>query len=318
MLLFPSRRAGDESWTDSYLRQTTTLLNEFISRFSVDTNRIYAVGGSEGFQAAWDMIAMKPGFFAGAFLMAGWQGKAPSAAIKEVPIWAWCAQDDDAGLLPSTWQAVSSLRLAGGKLPYTKYVSGRHFGGIFMGLCTPVIVDWLLAQRRGLVSMAEPLLSITHPTTQTVWSTGAKNADLAGAAIALGQNVTQVAWTNVATKLSGIAPGSNVWRVTGIPLAANRTNTIIVTASTTSWSAGYGGHTTFNNTLPVACYPIRAALRLQGAGATLDWTGGGPPYRMQRMSNLAAGNWTDIMSNAASPVAIFLDWATGFYRIISE
>ncbi len=50
----------------------------------------------------------------------------------------------------------------------------------------------------------------------------------------------------------------------------------------------------------------------------LNWTGGGPPYRVQRASDLVAGNWTDFLSNSQPPVAVPLNVATGFYRITGQ
>ncbi|MBI4657624.1 MAG: hypothetical protein HY735_02035 [Verrucomicrobia bacterium] len=328
ILLWPTHRAGDGDWTDAYLRQTSALLDHFIQRFNIDTNRIYVAGGSMGVHGAWDMIAMRPGFFAGAFLVAGWQGGRPAASLKDVPVWAWCAQDD-AGQLSNTQAAVRALRVAGSNVRYTEYVTGaytdstgnsydKHMGGILMGAATPAIIDWLLAQRRGVPSSAEPLLTITNPTAQTVWSTGATNLSLAGSALALDQNVTRVAWQNTANKLTGVATGSNAWTIANLPLAPNRTNIIVVTGTTTSWAQAAGGTTTFNDTLMVVCYPIQARLAWQGTSALLNWTGGGPPYRIQRATDLIAADWTDFLSDATPPVILPVTGPSGFYRIVGQ
>lgn len=115
----------------------------------------------------------------------------------------------------------------------------------------------------------EPLLTLTNPTTQDVWFTGATNLNLAGSATALDQNVTRVAWENTANRLTGVATGSNTWSITSLPLTANRTNVIVVTGATTSWAPACGGNTTFNQTLMVVCSPIQATLTLDGPNALL-------------------------------------------------
>ena len=120
-----------------------------------------------------------------------------------------------------------------------------------MGMLTPAIIDWLLNQRRGLAPTNEPLLSITNPTGEDVYHTGATTVGLAGSAAALGQPVTLVTWTNYANNAKGIATGTNAWSVSAIPLVANRTNLIIVVGTTTSWAPAFGGNTTFNDTLTV-------------------------------------------------------------------
>jgi len=318
ILLWPTRRAGDESWTDAYLRQASAMLDQFIVQFSVDTNRIFICGESEGVHAAWDVIAMRPGLFAAAGLAAGWSGNSPVTSVKDVQAWAWCAANDDAGQLGNTQAFVNSLRGAGANLIYTEYASGGHLGGILMGCCTPSLVDWLLDQRRGVSPNAEPLLTITSPTGQAVLPTGATNVSLAGTAAALGQAVNKVTWQNTANNRTGTASGTNTWNVTSMPLVPNRTNLLIVTATTTSWSAGCGGKTTFNDTLTVIQAPVRAMLGWQGSNALLTWTGGGPPYRVQRTSDLDAGMWTNFLSNAVPPVTILLDGQSGFFRIIGQ
>jgi predicted esterase len=327
--LWPSKRVGDTFWTDAYLRQVSDLLDQFISQFNVDTNRIYLVGGAEGVHAAWDLMAIRPGFFAGAVLAAGWQGNSPAASIKDVPIWAWCAKNDGSGQLSSAQQAVRAFREAGGRVRYTEYATGAyadtfgfsdgsHIGGILMGSATPTIVDWLLAQRRGVPSTAEPLLTITNPTAQAVWLTGATNLNLAGSAAALDQNVTRVAWENTANKLTGVAEGSNAWNVVGIPLVASKTNVVVVTGTTTSWAPACGGSTTFSQTLMAVCSQIRATLALQGTGALLDWTGGSPPYRVQRATDLLTADWTEVLSDATPPLVLPVTGPGGFYRIVGQ
>lgn len=328
--LWPTRRAGDQSWTDAYLRQVSALLDDFIYRFNVDTNRVYVSGGSEGLHAAWDIIALRPGCFAGAMFQAGWKGTRPAIAIKDVPVWAWCAGDDTAGQLSNTRAAVAALRLAGGKVCYTEYATGaytdsttgatydKHGAGIVIGCYTPAIVDWILAQQRGLPSTAEPLLTLTNPTTQSVWLTGATNVSLAGSALALDQSVTQVAWTNTANPLTGVVEGSNAWIITNLPLTPNRTNVVVVTGTTTSWAPACGGSTSFSQTLTVVCSPIQATLTLEGTNALLNWTGGGPPYRIQRATDLLAFDWTDVLSDAAPPVSFPVTGPCGFYRIIGQ
>jgi hypothetical protein len=318
ILLWPTRRAGNSSWTDAYLQQASAMLDQFIAQFNVDTNRIFISGASEGVHAAWDVIAMRPSCFAAAGLTAGWQGSAKVASVKDVPVWAWCAANDDAGQLGNTQAFVNSLRRAGANLIYTEYATGGHLGGILMGFCTPSLVDWFLAQRRGVLPSAEPLLTITSPTAQAVLATGATNVSLVGTAAALGQAVTRVTWQNTADNQTGTASGTNTWSVTEIPLVLNRTNLLIVTATTTSWAAGYGGNTTINDTLRVIQTPVRAMLRWQGTNAVLSWTGGGPPFRVQLATDLTLGDWTDLLLNVMPPVAVSLSGMAGFFRIVGQ
>lgn len=201
---------------------------------------------------------------------------------------------------------------------YTRYQSGGH--GIWpTAYRTPGLVDWVMAQRRGVTRTNEPLLAITHPTGESVHLTGATNLGLAGSAAALGQAVTLIAWTNLANNVNGTAVGSNAWTVANVPVVAGQTNLIIVTATTTSWSPAYRGNTTFNDTLTVTPSPmIQLTLTLQGTEALLNWTGVGPPYRIQRATDLVVGDWTDFLTNATPPVSVPVTGQVGFYRVAGQ
>jgi hypothetical protein len=63
---------------------------------------------------------------------------------------------------------------------------------------------------------------------------------------------------------------------------------------------------------------LRATLVLQGSGATLNWTGGVPPYRVQRATDLRAGDWVDVLTNAIPPVTLTLERPAEFYRIVGK
>jgi hypothetical protein len=250
----------------------------------------------------------------------GWRGSTAASSLKDVPLWAFCAKDDEWGVVNELRPFIRDLRMAGGSPIYTEYSTGGHLGGIWMGLSTPAAVDWLLAQRRGVASTNEPCLSITNPTTQAVLSTGATNLSLAGSAAALDWPVSQVTWTNFANNAKGVASGTNLWNVANIPLVANRANVVAVVGTTTSWAPAFGGNTTFNDALTVIQSPIRATLAVQGTEAILNWTGGGPPYRVQRATDLAAGDWTDLLPNATPPLLLPLPLAggSGYYRIVGQ
>jgi hypothetical protein len=63
---------------------------------------------------------------------------------------------------------------------------------------------------------------------------------------------------------------------------------------------------------------LGATLVLQGSSATLNWTGGVPPYRVQRATDLTAGDWVDVLTNAVPPVTLTLERPAEFYRIVGQ
>jgi predicted esterase len=318
ILIWPTRRAGDNSWTDSYLQQVSGLIDKLIADFSVDTNRVYIGGGSEGVHATWDLVGMRPSFFASVVFAAGWSGAKPPSFIKDVPTWVWCAANDDYGQLGNARALVQALLRTGGNPIYTEYNSGGHYDGIFMGLRTPVMIDWILAQRRGSPCTNEPLLSITSPTSEPTFATGASLVSLSGSAEAVGCPVTQVTWKNYSSGRTGLVQGTNAWSASNIPLLANRTNMVQVTATTTSWSAGYGGNTTFSDSLAVWYLPLVANLSLQGPDLILSWTGGVAPFDVERATELGTSHWTVVRTNATPPVALPRQSGAEFYRVVTH
>lgn len=305
-------------WDDSIRRQQVLgLMNLLLSQYGIDTNRLYITGLSMGGYGTWDQITQFTNMYAAAIPMSSGGNTALASRIVNMPIWNFHAANDTVVDVSGSRVMISAVRRAGGNPIYTEYASGGH--AIWTpAYNTPILMDWVYSQKRGVASTNEPLLTITSPTADAIWRTGVTNLNPAGTAGALGQAVTAVSWTNFANNVKGVAAGSNLWSVTGIQLQANKTNIVAVVATTTSWVPAYGGRTTFNDTLIVIQSPIRAMLTLQGMEAILDWTGGGPPYRVQRATDLAAGDWTDYLTDATPPMRLPLTGPAEFYRIVGQ
>jgi len=307
---------------NGFLDWATNLLGHLEPQFSIDPDRLYITGLSMGGFSTWAMLARYPSLLAAAIPMSGgwyWNSLPNFLGSLHVPVWNFHAADDST--VPVDWSdsAVSSLRNAGASIVYTRYQNGGH--PIWpVGYNSPGLMDWIMAQKRGEASEVGPLISITSPTDGAAYWTGATNLNLAGTAAALGQAITAVTWSDMLNSRAGNASGTNTWSATDIPLVLNRTNPIVVTATTTSWAPANGGNTTFNDTLTVIQAPLRVMFSLQGTNTILAWTGGGAPYRVQYTTNLAAGDWADLLPNATSPVIMPSPLASqaAFYRIVGQ
>jgi poly(3-hydroxybutyrate) depolymerase len=318
LVVYVTRRAGDGnlSWTPQYLEQVAVLVDELMAAFSVDIDRVYLLGSSEAVHAAWDLLRLRPGLFAAAALADGWPGTAPAASIKDVPIRVWAATDDASVPVSNSQQLVQALRQAGGHPIYTEFQSGGHVGGIGAGDMSPAIHDWLMAQRRGVPSVERPRLSIATPASQERIVTSAPTVSLAGSAAAVGEAVTGVNWENLTTRAKGDALGTDSWSVATVPLRANVTNVIVVTATTASGFPVNGGTTTFSDTIFVQSLPITVRLDHQRSILTLSWIGGTGPYRVQKAANLSPADWQDYLANAQSPFTLEGNDPIGFYRVV--
>jgi poly(3-hydroxybutyrate) depolymerase len=300
----------------------TNLLSYLEEQFNIDPDRFYVTGLSMGGFSTWAMIARYPDRVAAAIPMSGgivYNNLTDYLQSLHVPIWNFHAADDGSVPVAYSDESVASLRGLGASINYTRYQTGGH--GIWsVAYSTPGLVDWLMAQRRGVDSTTEPLLTITSPTLEPLLPTGATNLNFAGTAGAMGQAVGGITWQNQANGRTGMGSGTKAWSATGLPLVANQTNLIIVTARTISWWPAYGGYTTFNDTLTVIQTPLRATVARQGTRTLLNWNGGGPPYGVQRASNLAVADWTDVLTNVTPPVELPQPLAgqAGFYRIVGQ
>lgn len=110
----------EDDWTS---KETTALveqaLDDVIASGNVDTNRIYVVGLSSGATEAWKLLLEYPDVFAAAIPCAG---EVPAEyydidgafdALKNTPVWAFHASDDDVVPEEGTSKAIQALKDAG-------------------------------------------------------------------------------------------------------------------------------------------------------------------------------------------------------------
>ena len=307
------------TWSDAVMvRQLLNLVDALANEFPIDTNRIYITGLSLGGYGVWSLLQERPDQFAAAVPIAGGGDTSRVASYKHVPLWNFHAVDDGSVPILQSRSMINALRLAGGCPIYTEYASGGH--GIWPNAySTPALVEWTMAQRRHEIPAApNPGLWITNPpAADGSWATHAGVMDAGGQAMALGEPITQVRWTNGVNRTGGPATGANEWLASGIPLQSNQTNIVVITATTTSWSPTTGGSTTVNATLFAACdIPLRATLIAGQSQLTLNWSGGVPPFRIQSAPDLSRPEWREMATNATPPITVPMQSPAMFYRVL--
>jgi hypothetical protein len=294
------------------------LLNALAAEFSINTNRIAVTGLSMGGYGVWSLLQRYPAFFAAAVPICGGGNPALSASFREVPVWNFHAANDDVVPVDGSRSMISALRQAGGRPIYTEYASGGHESWP-AAYRNPYVVEWTFAQRRGEPSTTDPRVSFLNPMEQDSFTTGAAALNLSGAASAYGEPITRVSWTSTLTRAPGLASGTTTWIAEGIPLQRAGTNRIVVTATTTSWWDEFGGMTTFNRTFDVQqAAPIYATITRRETDLVLDWIGGAPPFRVERLNAVASGGWMEILKNALAPVTLPSEAESAFYRITGQ
>ena len=251
---------ANDSWDDLAIGvQVLGMMNALMAEFSIDTNRLYITGLSMGGYGTWYYIAWYPNMYAAAIPMSGGGDPTLAPGMTRIPIWDFHAFNDGTVPVSESRTMINAVRAAGGNPIYTEYGLGGH--GIWTtAYDTPILMDWVYAQRLGTNSSAPPLLSIKVPTDQPIYAATSTNLALGGTS--MDGNTTgwttalsSVNWTNYGQSVSsGVATGTTNWTITNVVLNSTVTNLILVTGTGTSW-AGLLGRTTFNDTLTVIFPP---------------------------------------------------------------
>ncbi|MBC1913050.1 prolyl oligopeptidase family serine peptidase [Listeria booriae] len=131
-------------FADGQTETVKQLIDSLLVKYKdIDTSRIYITGVSNGGTGTWKMIVENPNFFAAAVPIAGYmyhkdatfitQGTARYLApnqtdatkIKNMPIWAFQAEDDPVNSVNGSLEAVAAIKKAGSTfIQMTEYPSG--------------------------------------------------------------------------------------------------------------------------------------------------------------------------------------------------
>ncbi|MBR4278897.1 MAG: prolyl oligopeptidase family serine peptidase, partial [Clostridia bacterium] len=109
------------------MRAVIELLRSLETKYSVDSDRIYAMGISMGGFATWDAITRHSDYFAAAIPVCGGGDPSKADILKNIPIFTFHAINDPDVPVSGTQQTVKAIQQAGGSLiSYTEYSYGAH------------------------------------------------------------------------------------------------------------------------------------------------------------------------------------------------
>jgi predicted peptidase len=123
------------------------LLASLQKSYPVDPARILVTGLSMGGYGTWDIVARRPNLFAGALALCGGGDPSQAPAIRDLPIWAFHGDRDEAVPVLGSRKMIAALREAGGHPRYTE-VAGHGHDIWTVAYRDPTVVRWLLSQRR--------------------------------------------------------------------------------------------------------------------------------------------------------------------------
>jgi predicted peptidase len=150
-VLAPQSQAG---WDDNAnkglsgeLKMVLEILDIVRKTYSIDPDRMYIAGQSNGGIGSWGMITKKPGLFAAAIPLCGAGNPKLAARAAATAVWAFHGAKDD--IIPPEYSRsmIAEVKRAGGKPRYTEYKDLGHeiWDRVFQ---EPDLEEWLFAQHK--------------------------------------------------------------------------------------------------------------------------------------------------------------------------
>ncbi|NQU41029.1 MAG: dienelactone hydrolase family protein [Lentisphaerae bacterium] len=137
----------DDDWTFSgQERRLDALLSMVMRRYRIDRQRIYLTGCSMGGFAVWNFAMAHPNRFAAIVPICGRGRTSGAKTIRQLPIWVFHGEQDEAISVKASRKMVKALRAVGSPVKYTEYADGGHDVWT-QAYRTPELFEWLLEQR---------------------------------------------------------------------------------------------------------------------------------------------------------------------------
>jgi predicted peptidase len=131
-------------------------LDEVMSTFKTDSNRVYVTGLSMGGFGAWDCITRFPErFAAGVPICGGGDPSTIDATVARVPVWVFHSANDDHVPVQGDRDMVAAMKKNGGNPHYTEFPDAGHFCWD-KAYTNPKLMPWLFSQSLGLPDTSEP------------------------------------------------------------------------------------------------------------------------------------------------------------------
>lgn len=123
------------------------LLDKLVAELPIDRSRIYVTGVSMGGYGTWDAIQRRPDFFAAALPCCGGGDTHLAWKIRDIPIWAWHGDCDNAVPVVRSREMVAALWSVDGRIRYTE-VPGCGHGVWNNAYACEDALKWFFSQKR--------------------------------------------------------------------------------------------------------------------------------------------------------------------------
>jgi predicted peptidase len=133
--------------TGWHIRVLNDVLNEAVSRYRIDSDRLYVTGLSMGGFGTWSLAIAYPSRFAAIAPICG--GGDPNAVcvIQHLPVWAFHGAKDNVVPIEYSEVMVETLKHCGGDVRFTIYPQAGHDSWTAT-YANQQLYDWFLEHRR--------------------------------------------------------------------------------------------------------------------------------------------------------------------------
>ena len=140
-----SPQSPRRGWNAEYLN---VLLDEILSSYRVDRDRVYLTGLSMGGSGTWDLASLYPERFAAIVPICGTGDPNTAEQLKDLPVWVFHGAKDTGVPLSRSKSMVEAFEKAGGNVRFTVYPDAGHDSWTET-YANPELYRWLLQQKRG-------------------------------------------------------------------------------------------------------------------------------------------------------------------------
>jgi len=124
------------------------ILNEVMKEHRVDDRRVYLTGLSMGGYGSWDLAMRLPERFAAVAPVCGGGDEQGADLLKDVPIWAWHGDADNAVPVARSRGMIEAIKKAGGSPKYSELKGVGHDSWTPAYTDPKGVVPWMFQQSR--------------------------------------------------------------------------------------------------------------------------------------------------------------------------
>lgn len=128
--------------------EVIALTRELVKTLRVDATRVHLTGLSMGGFGTWACLAKAPDLYASGVPICGGGDPSVAAALKDIPIWAFHGEKDQAVPVAKTREMEAAIREAGGKRLRATYYPDQAHESWTPAYANPALFAWMMLQQK--------------------------------------------------------------------------------------------------------------------------------------------------------------------------